>query len=659
MIPLSTRKKESFAFRAFLEMGQEESASPFLNKRGQRIARHLHLKVALFAGFLLLCSVLTSSLALSEILLVAVYTLAGAPLLIQSIEDLFCDFDVNIDVLMTIAAFAAYFIGARYEGALLLVLFEASHSLEDFVTLKAKNALKHIHMIVPTKAVLLGKDGQTREIAIEDVKIGAKILVRAGEIVPLDSRVLAGSAFVDLKHLTGESKPIRKREHDEVVAGARVQDAALTLEVLHTSQESAVQKLVELITKAEESKPKLERWFDKFSRCYALTIICVSVISAVVFWFQGLPLFQFEGAIYRALSFLIAASPCALVLAVPIAYLSALGASAKRGAVLKGGVVLDQLNASSIIAFDKTGTLTLGELELDECIGDNSCHLTEPELMKAAASLERNATHPIAKAISKKFEQDTLYPTSAIRVIPGVGVEGTVTIGAREFPAFIGDVERADTLLEKEAAHKIKKLAAEKNAEGKVTAFFSLHSYGFLLSFTDHPRPQVRDMLTRLKSKGKRLLMLTGDNSQVAEAIAKAVGITEVHANAKPEEKLRTIEELSSKFGLAMVGDGVNDAPALARATVGIAMGQMGSQITQEVADCILLNDNIELLDWLFDKAEKTKKIVRQNVGIALTAILGASVPALMGYVPLWMAVILHEGGTVLVALNATRLLRR
>jgi len=279
--------------------------------------------------------------------------------------------------------------------------------------------------------------------------------------------------------------------------------------------------------------------------------------------------------------------------------------------------------------------------------------------MKAAASLERNATHPIAKAISKKFEQDTLYPTSAIRVIPGVGVEGTVTIGAREFPAFIGDVERADTLLEKEAAHKIKKLAAEKNAEGKVTAFFSLHSYGFLLSFTDHPRPQVRDMLTRLKSKGKRLLMLTGDNSQVAEAIAKAVGITEVHANAKPEEKLRTIEELSSKFGLAMVGDGVNDAPALARATVGIAMGQMGSQITQEVADCILLNDNIELLDWLFDKAEKTKKIVRQNVGIALTAILGASVPALMGYVPLWMAVILHEGGTVLVALNATRLLRR
>jgi len=658
-IPFGARKGDPFIFRTFFEMGLEESSSPFLNQRARAISRNLPLKASLLSALLLLIAYCMSASPLSTPLLILVYVIAGSHPLIESIEDVFFKRDINIDVLMTIAAFAAYFLGAGFEGALLLVLFAISGSLEEAVTLKAKNALRMIHSIEPTKAYLIDDQNQVIERAVQDVEIGSHILVRAGEIVPLDGIVLNGSTLVSLAHLTGESHPIRKDKGDEIPAGARLIEGSLTVSVTRISADSTVSKIIQLITKAQEARPKLERWFDRFGRVYALTIIAMAFAFMLFFahWL-GIPYLGQEGAIYRALAFLITASPCALILAVPIAYLSSLGAAARKGIVLKGGVVFDALNECTMVAFDKTGTLTLGELIFSSLDSTNGNQFPEDAVLAIAASLERNAVHPIAKAILKKADNMKLFAVRDVKVVPGYGVEGFVHVQGKELFSFVGDVKAAHIRLPKDIADKLQTLATALQDKGKIVALLIIEKNGYLFSFEDRVRPNVSLMLERLRKSGRRILMLTGDHEKSAARIAAVTGITEYYADLKPEDKLKKISDFSAHYGLAMVGDGINDAPALARATVGIAMGQIGSATAQEAADCVLLHDNIELLDWLFEKAKKTKRIVRQNLTLAMCAIVFASIPALYGLVPLWLAVILHEGGTVLVGLNAIRLLR-
>lgn len=660
--PLGARRNDPFVFRQFFELGLEESASPFLNKRARILSRHLSLKVAIFSAILLFLAYFIQIRELSEILLIAVYVMVGCPSLIDSIEDVVFERDVNIDVLMTIAAFSAYFLGAGFEGALLLVLFAISGALENLVTLKAKNALSAVHALAATKAYLIDENKLIKERAVEDVPVGAIILVRAGEIVPLDGVVVDGASSISLAHLTGENLPIRKKIHDEVPAGARLLEGSLTIRVLTSAADSTISRIIQLITKAQEARPTLERWFDRFARRYAVSIIAISFIAAVSFAsFLGLPYLGQEGAIYRALAFLITASPCALILAVPIAYLSALGACAKKGIVLKGGVILDDLNECKVIAFDKTGTLTLGELVFSSLEEVSSKSFSKTQVIGIAASLERNTVHPVAKAIMQiaETEKTPLFPVTQVRVVPGLGVEGKVLFENQEIQAFIGDVKAVDRLLRPDAAEKAHAIARRMQAEGLIVAALCIGDRGYLLCFQDKVRPRVEQMITTLKKMGKTLVMLTGDHEENASQIARLVGIQEYYANLRPEDKLEKITTLASSYGLAMVGDGINDAPALARATVGICMGKVGSGTAQLVADCILLNDNIELLDWLFEKALQTKKIVNQNLVIALSAIFFASLGALYGVVPLWLAVILHEGGTVCVGLNAIRLLRK
>jgi len=651
-VPIGRRRKQEFVVRDFFELGLEESASPFLTPLARRISRNLPLKVSIGAALLLLLAYITSFqphlYPLAAIMLAAVYIMVGVPALINSVEDILLRRDCNIDVLMTLAAFSAIFIGSGFEGALLLVLFALSGAIEDTVSLKAKNALIQLHRLVPLKAYVI-EEGELKERAVQDVALGTLVLVRAGEIVPLDGIVVEGASSVNMVHLTGEATPIRRIKGDEVPSGARVIEGSLTVRVTHLSHDSTVSRIVQLITQAQSQKPLLERWFDRFSRQYALTIITISCVVAL-----GLPFFLDlsylgrEGSVYRSLAFLITASPCALILAVPIAYLSALGASARKGIVLKGGVVFDALNRCSIVAFDKTGTLTLGELSLDEVVSN--------EILSYAASLERNAVHPIAKAIVKKCQAEEIpfCEVQEVEVIPGYGVQGKI---GNEM-AFIGDLSHALTLLPKEQARFFEEEAKQSQSQGKIIAALVIANRGYLFAFSDKARPGVTRMLLSLKKLGRRFLMLTGDHYESAKPLAKQVGIDDFEADLKPEDKLKRISALSEKEGLAMVGDGINDAPALARATVGICMGQVGSATARGAADVILLHDNIELLDWLFAKAAKTKKIVVQNLCIAIVAIVAGSIPALYGVLPLWLAVIVHEGGTVLVGLNALRLLK-
>lgn len=655
----TTTAKAPIVFDEFFDLGLEETSSPFITADSRPWGANLTLKAAIFSAFLLILSFALSFypslVPLSHAVLIAVYFIVGIPALIESFDDLL-NFDINIDVLMTLAAFSSVLIGSGMEGALLLVLFALSGAMEDAVTRKAKSAITTLTKLSPTKACVITPDGLVLERSIKDVSVGETLLIKSGQIVPLDGVVTEGASSLNLVHLTGENMPVTKGVGDDVPAGGRNLEGAFKMEVTRTSADSTLSKIIELVTQAQEARPKLQRWFDQLSRGYALTIIGLFVLFALSFPFLlGIPFLGEEGSLYRALAFLIAASPCALIIAIPIAYLSAVSACARKGVLLKGGVTLDALAGCHAIALDKTGTLTTGELSFLQIrrVAGNST-LTTEDALTIAGALEKNAVHPIAKAILTVLSGKPACDMTLeeYKMVPGFGLEGFASIHGERIHCKIGNVEfinPPDSVLA-----EIKK----SKDEGNQIALLQGNEDIFLLEFTDTIRPKMKETIAKLKGQLEAVVMLTGDHKESAEKVSKAVGIDQFYAELKPEDKMRHIERLSKEKGLAMVGDGINDAPALARATVGICMGKVGNTAAIDAADVVLLNDNIELLDWIFQKGKKTQVIVRQNLFLATAAILVASIPALGGYVPLWLAVVMHEGGTVLVGLNALRLLR-
>jgi Zn2+/Cd2+-exporting ATPase len=646
---------------AYFEEGMEEHLSPFITPSTRFLALHLSLKAALFAAFLLLLAYLSSFFSLSEngtyLLLLFVYLLAGIPSLIESIEDL-SNLEVNIDVLMTFAAFGSVLIGSPLEGGLLLVLFSISGAMEEMVARKAKSSLSSLHKLTPRFAYVLDGEGIYIEKALADVEAGNQILVKAGEVVPLDGVVLEGTSSVNLVHLTGENLPVTKKPGDAVAAGANNIEGALIVQVTHTMADSTLAKIIELVTRAQDAKPKLQRWFDTLSSTYAKTIILLALFFALTFPFiLAIPFLGTEGSIYRALAFLIAASPCALIIAIPIAYLSAIGACARNGIVLKGGIILDALATCKSIAFDKTGTLTTGQMV---CTEMEPLHPKDKDMsldaLDIAFAMEQNAHHPIAEAIVKFALANNRKPAplSSFRSIPGYGLEADVK-GSR---VLIGNFEYIEPHLSEQDRLLLHRRAEQIRLQGENLALLLIRDQLYLFRLQDTLRDHAAATLSRLKKRGMRLLMLTGDNLESAQRLARELKIDEVFANLKPEDKLLVVEEQSRNSDLVMIGDGVNDAPALARATVGISMGKVGSATAIEAADVVLLQDNIEKLDWLLKKAKATRRVVAQNLVLATIAILLAAIPALLGIVPLWLAVVMHEGGTVLVGLNGLRLMR-
>lgn len=637
-----------YSFDEFFASNKEETVSPFLTPDSRKWGKYLSLRSAMFAGFLLACAFVFSfhSTPVSFALLTAVYFLAGTPALINSLHDL-SNFEINIDVLMTLAAFLSVIIGSEMEGALLLVLFELSASMEAMVAQKTRSSVLNLHQLSPRVACVLKEDGTLFEQALAEIPIGTRILVKAGEIVPLDGHVIDGRSDVNLVHLTGESQPIGKTIGDEVPAGAGNLDGTLTLTVTRTSGDSTVSRIIKLITQAQDAKPKIEQFLDRFGKYYATTIIILSFTFALalpLIW--GLPFLGPEGGVYRALAFLIAASPCALILATPTAYLSAISSCARRGILPKGGIMLDAIATCTTIALDKTGTLTTGKLSctgMEQLAGPSF----DPDLALAiAASLERHAVHPIAEAVTgyATSRRIQLLPVENFHSIAGYGLEGTVA----SYPAIIGQHQFI------EEKSKVSLPPTEQMA-----TYLYVNGALFVFYFADALRPDAKTVVSELKKDHLRVIMLTGDHATSAQRVAKELNIDEVFSNLRPEDKLEKITTLAKEAPLAMVGDGINDAPALARATVGISMGKIGSATAVDASDIIFINDDISLLGWLYKKARQTKQILRQNIVLALSVIVFATTPALLGWVPLWIAVILHEGGTVLVGLNSLRLLKK
>jgi Cd2+/Zn2+-exporting ATPase len=661
-----------FIFDEFFASEKEESISPFLTPKSRVWGKNLPLKTAIFSGILLFASFTTSFfiLPLSHLLLLFVYFLSGTPALLGSLQDI-KNLQINIDVLMTMAALLSVIIGSGLEGALLLVLFELSAAMENMVSEKTKNTLLHLHQLSPRFACVISSDGTLYDKAVKEISAGTRLLIKAGEIVPLDGTVIDGNSFVNLSHLTGESHPIPKKKGNEVQAGAKNLDGTLTMEVTRISSDSTLSRIIQLITAAQEAKPQLQRFLDRFGKWYAMVIMSLFFIFALT-----LPLFfpisylGPEGGIYRALAFLIAASPCALIIATPTAYLSAISSCARKGILLKGGIVLDALASCKRIAFDKTGTLTTGKLT---CVSmesllypDRSLSQTpscnSDEALAIAYGLERNAVHPIADAIVAFAKEKKIKPKELIefKAVSGFGLEGKVNLEDKVIPVFIGHKEFIEEKIPEMLKNNWEALQSSMQREGHLNTLLLVEHHLFLFHFLDTIRPESIPMIKQLIThEHLKPMMLTGDHLDIAQAVAAKVGIEDVFANLRPEDKLTKVAEFSHEAGLIMVGDGVNDAPALARSTVGISLGKIGSATAIDASDIVFLNDDLSLLGWLVRKAKQTLTIVKQNIALALCVILFATTPTLFGLIPLWVAVILHEGGTVIVGLNSLRLLKK
>lgn len=640
----------------FFESGMAEENSPLLSQKNRRLSQNLTLKSAYISLALYLGSLLSHWIgyqALSSLLLILTFFLAGTPALIKSFEDIL-DRTVNIDILMTSAAFGSIFIGGALEGALLLVLFAISESLGAMVSGKAKSTLASLKHLAPTVAWVVQQDGSLQKVLVQNVKVGEIIRVKSGEVVPLDGKIIQGASSINLMHLTGEKIPKSCGIGDTIPAGAHNLEGSFDLQVLRIGAESTIAHIINLVVQAQSSKPKLQQRLDRYSSTYALTIFAISACIAIGgSLFTTLPFLGPDGAFYRALAFLIAASPCALIIAIPIAYLSAINACAKHGVLLKGGVVLDRLVSCNSVVMDKTGTLTTGDLT---CSGCEDFGPESPLFYSCVLAMEQSSSHPIAQAIVNYLTEKQVQslPATQCTTIPGEGVSGEFN-GEQ---AFVGRVSTALRYVPEEYREQLRERAQQAQERGDTCSIACLGKRVSLFYFRDVPRHDAADIVSYLKKNGYPVCMLTGDHRISAENTARLLGIDEVFYDLTPDNKLSKIQELAKSRQIMMIGDGINDAPALAQATVGIAMGEAGSATAIEAADVVLLNQGLSSLPWLIDKAKKTRRIVSQNLALALAIILFISGPASMGVIPLWLAVILHEGSTVIVGLNALRLLK-
>ncbi len=668
MARILTRKMRAdgrVSFSDFFSSGRGENISPFLTRSSKKWARNLSLKTSLFAAFLLaaafVCSFFPLLMPFSFFLRVIIYFLVGIPSLIPALEEI-RSFRINIDVLMLSAAFLSIFIHSSLEGALLLVLFSVSSAMETFVTQKAKGALNDLSKMAPTSARVLNQRGKIVEKSVKDVQPADLIYVRSGEVIPLDGEITEGSSSLDISHLTGESIPIAVREGSVVPSGAVNLEGTLRIKVTKTGSYSTVAQIIRLIYEAQSARPKLQSWFDRFGEKYSLFVILSALFFAIFLpvFYPAVSYMGPEGSIYRALAYLIAASPCALIIAVPIAYISAISSGAKEGIIVKGGMIFDTLAKITAVAFDKTGTLTSGILE---CVGvtlpdgEKPASLHKP--LSVAYALENHAVHPLAEAIIAYAERNgiTPCPVDRCKAIPGRGIEGIVLYEGRNVPVAIGN---ADYISGKVDAQSQKMLESFKNEKGSLLTFLWIEGEIFRFEFMDHLRVDAKGVLQNIKEKlGLNIYILSGDNEESVQRIAKDLPVDKYFGLLKPEDKPELIEKFSKREGMVMVGDGMNDTPALARASVGISMGRLGSHMAIEVSDVVLIKDDLSLIYYLILKARKTLAVVKQNVFFASFMILAVALPALYGIIPLWLAVVCHEGGTVLVGLNSLRLLKR
>ncbi|MEG3968788.1 heavy metal translocating P-type ATPase [Microcoleus sp. T2B6] len=629
------------------------------NSRLWRLAEeHPDAVTAALCGILVILGSLALQfgwLGVAVLILPAAYVIGGYSSTREGLTTLFQERELDVDLLMIVAALGAAGLGLwRQEyhlivdGAVLILIFAISGALEGYAMQRTERSIRSLMSLTADTARVVMYGGE-REFAIDKLEIGDYILVKPGEIIPTDAIIIEGYSAIDQASITGESMPVEKTSGDEVYAGTINGVGALKLEVHKTPESSLIQRVIRLVQEAQTAAPPSQMFVEKFERGYAKLIVGLGLLLAT------LPPFvlgwNWEETIYRALIFLVVASPCALMASIMPALLSGIANGARQGILFKSGAQLEMIGKVRAIAFDKTGTLTTGKPEVIQIVP--AAGYTETEVLQLAAALEAHSEHAIASAIVSAAQQQQLQLSTAtdVQAKIGQGIVGKVNnqiiaIGKAEFV---------------EATSELTQSSQQLQAEGKTVVWVAKNDRLLgIIAVADTLRPEAAATVKRLQKLGvEHIIMLTGDNEKTAQHIARQLGIKEVYAELLPEDKVQAIKQLQTQYQtVAMVGDGINDAPALAQASVGIAMGISGSDVALETADIVLMADKLEQLAKAISLGRRAQKIVKQNIVFALSCIIVLLAANFLGNITMPFGVIGHEGSTVIVTLSGLRLLR-
>lgn len=576
----------------------------------------------------------------------------------DGLTTLFKEKELDVDLLMIVAALGAAVLGLwrrEYylivDGAILILIFAISGALEGYAMQRTERSIRSLMSLTSDTARVV-QDGQERLVPIAELQIGDRVVVKPGELVPTDGLVVEGFSTLNQASITGESMPVEKIVGDEVFAGTLNGNGALRLRIHQPSESSLIQRVIRLVAQAQTEAPPSQQLIERFERGYAKVIVVTGLLLGT------LPPFilgwTWEVTIYRALIFLVVASPCALMAAIMPTLLSGIANGARQGILFKNGAQLERIGQVRAIAFDKTGTLTTGKPQV---VHTSTTQASEDRLLAVAAALECVSEHPIATAIVHAAKAKGLLWQEAVNVQAQTGwgiigeIEGQTAVVGKA--AFVQNQPASETLTQQ---------SQQWEQEGKTVIWVA---YGDtvlgIIAVADTVRPEAAQAITHLKGLGiEQIVMVTGDNERTAHSIAQQIGISQVYAELLPEDKVRVIRNLQKKYKtVAMVGDGINDAPALAQASVGIAMGTAGSDVALETADVVLMADRLEKLEHAINLGRRTQRIVKQNVGFALSFIVLLLIANFWGDITLPLGVLGHEGSTVLVTLSGLRLLKR
>jgi Cd2+/Zn2+-exporting ATPase len=637
------------------------------------LLRESSTRFAVVGGVLIVVALLASLLGLPAIIANSLFTVATLialyPVAKSGIRGLMINHDFSINLLMTIAAIGALLIGELAEAATVVFLFAVGEALEGYTTDRARNSLRSLMTLAPAHAIrLTAHDDHHHEdtVPVGALVIGDVIIVRPGERIPMDGVITSGASGVDQAPVTGESVPVHKGPGDEVYAGTINGAGALELRVTRLAEDNTVNRIIRMVEEAQNTRAPSQRLVDKFASIYTPAVVAlaagVAVVPPLLFNqpFYDTP--DGHGWLYRALTLLVISCPCALVISTPVTVISAITAAARRGVLIKGGIHLETLAGVKAFAFDKTGTLTQGKPVVTgthsvDCATGEGCALCD-DVLALASAVERRSAHPLARAVVDAATERglaTVYTTAdAVEMVAGRGVQGhvgdkLVTVGSHS----LFDAEHPHTT---ELCRQVD--AAEAQGQTAMLLCDGDRVRGYI-TVADAPRENSAAVVRDLRTLGQTTVMLTGDNPAVAHAVGATVGVDDIRASLMPEDKVTAVEKLSAQYGpVAMVGDGVNDTPALAAAAVGIAMGGAGSAQALETADIALMADDLSRLPYALRLSRLARRLIMENVALSFGIKLVFVVLALFGLTSLWVAVIADVGMLLVVTANGLRPLR-
>ena len=585
---------------------------------------------------------------LAQIAFLAATLIAGYSIIKKGFLGVIRKHRLDMNLLITIAAAGAFAIGHGEEGAAVMLLFSVAEFLEEFAGDRARQEVGALLRLAPETAIVV-REGHEIVVHAHEVEVGEVVVIKHGEQIPLDGVIISGMSSLNQAALTGESVPVVKTVGDTAFAGTISEDGYLEVRVTKSSDETILSRIVLLVDEAQRKKTPTEAFIDRFSRYYTpivITLAALVVILPVLLF--GLP---FSEWFYRGLVLLVISCPCAMAISTPVSMVSGLTAAARRGILIKGGDVIEELRDVKVVIFDKTGTLTEGRLAVTDVIGLNGA--TEGEIVKIAASLGAKSTHPASQAIAKKADEDkvVLAPITDFKSIAGKGLTGRLNgadfyVGSRSFLSGV-NARLPDDVIDR----------LENEGKTFMLVGTNPHIIG-VIGLKDRIRDASAETLQALTARGIKTVMLTGDNERAAAAIANELQLSECYAELLPEDKVRHVEELATAHKhVAMVGDGVNDAPAMARAQVSIAMAAAGSDVAIETSDIALMHDDLSKVTYLIDLSKKTMSVVKENVTAAIIVKATFAVLAFPGIITLWLAVGVGDMGLSLaVILNALRI---